>query len=79
MQLYLPDDLYRAVKEQGLQPSRLLQEAIRVELKRRRLLKETDLYLTDLRAEVGEPGPEEVARARGIARRLARRAERAAG
>lgn len=76
--MYLPDGLYRAVKEGGLEQSRLLQEAVRVEL-RRRLLDETEQYLTVRIAEVGEPGPEEAARARGIARRFARRPERAAG
>ena len=79
MQVYLPDDLYRAVKERGLAPSGLLQEAIRIELRRLHVLEETDLYLGELFDEVGEPGAEEIARARSLALRLARRAELAAG
>lgn len=79
VQVYLPDDLYRAAKEYGLAPSRLLQEAVRVELRRRQLLQETDRYLAELRDEVGEPGAEDWARARALALRLARRAEQAAG
>ena len=79
MQVYLPDDLYRAVKEYGLAPSKLLQEAVRVELRRLQLLEETDQYLAELRDEVGEPSAEEWARARALALRLSRRAERAAG
>ena len=79
MQVYLPDDLYRAVKERGLGASELLQEAIRIELRRRDLLESTDAYLSDLIEDVGQPTPEETARARAIARRLARRADRAAG
>lgn len=79
IQVYLPDDLYRAVKERGLGPSGLLQEAIRIELRRLHLLEETDLYLAELFDEVGEPGAEEIARARALALRLARRAELAAG
>ena len=74
----LPDDLDRAVEEPGLARSRLLQEAIRVELRRRRLLDAIDVYLAELMDEVGEPAGE-VARARALARRIARRSERAAG
>ena len=62
-----------------MEASRLLQEAVRVEIKRRQLLEESDRFLAELIAEVGEPSPEETARAQGIARRLAQRAERAAG
>ena len=79
MQVYLPDDLYRAVKDGGLPASELLQQAVRVEVRHRRLLAATDDYLTELVAEVGEPTGEEEARAQALARRLARRADRATG
>jgi hypothetical protein len=79
MQVYLPDDLHRAVKERGLPASELLQEAVRVELRRRELLEASDEYLGGLLEEVGQPTPEETARAQAIARRLVRRADRAAG
>jgi len=70
MQVYLPDDLYDAVKARGLPASELLQEAVRAELRRQELLDETDAYLAELIAEVGEPSPAEIARAEAIARRL---------
>ena len=79
MQVYLPDHLYRAVKNHGLGASKLLQEAVRIELKHRRLQDETDRFLRELIAEVGEPDPTETARAEALARRLVRRTERAAG
>jgi len=78
MQVYLPDDLYQAVKERNLPASELLQQAVRVELRRLDLLAETDRYLTELLGEVGEPTGEETARAQALARRLTRDAERAA-
>jgi len=77
MQVYLPDELYEQVKRRGLPASELLQEAIRAELRRQDLLAETDRYLADLVAEVGDPDPEELARAESIARRISRRAQRA--
>lgn len=73
IQVYLPDDLYRQVKERGLAPSMLLQEAVRVELLRQRVLEETDSYLAELLYEVGEPDAEDYAWARAIASRIARR------
>lgn len=74
IQVYLPDDLYRQVKERGLPASELLQEAVRVELRRRELEARADEYLADLIAEVGEPTTAEMARADAIARRLQERA-----
>ncbi|HEX8803447.1 MAG TPA: hypothetical protein VF743_04620 [Acidimicrobiales bacterium] len=79
MQVYLPDDLYRAVKSRGLPASELLQEAVQAELRRLELLDATDEYLADLAGEVGEPTPEERARAEAIARRVAQRSARRAG
>ncbi|MGH8924858.1 MAG: hypothetical protein ACRDWA_09525 [Acidimicrobiia bacterium] len=79
MQVYLPDDLYQAVKGQGLRASELLQEAVRVELRRKQLLEATEEYLTELVTEVGEPDSAEKSRAQAIARRLSRRAGRAVG
>ena len=70
MQVYLPDDLYHQVKEQGLPASELLQEAVRAELHRREILARTDTYLGELVAEVGEPSGRELARAEAIARRI---------
>lgn len=70
MQVYLPDDLYVQLKERGLPASELLQQAVRAELRRQALIDETDTYLSELLAEVGEPTPDETARAEAIARRL---------
>jgi len=72
-QVYLPDALYREVKEQGLATSRLLQDAVRAELRRRELEARVDEYVAELLAEVGEPSPTEVARADALAASIARR------
>ena len=71
MQVYLPDDLYEQVKARQLPASELLQEAVRAEVRRQDLLSETDAYLAGLLAEIGEPSPQERARAEVIARRIA--------
>ena len=70
MQVYLPDDLYEQVKRRHLPASALLQEAVRAEVRRQDLLGETDAYLAGLLAEVGEPTPQDRARAEAIARRI---------
>ena len=78
MQVYLPDDLYDQVKTRHLPASELLQQAVRAEVRRQDLLSETDTYLAGLLTEVGEPSPQERARAEAIARRIAsRRAQQA--
>jgi post-segregation antitoxin (ccd killing protein) len=74
MQVYLPDELYQAVKTRKLPASELLQEAVQAELHRQQLDEEAGAYLADLVAEVGEPSPRERARADAIARRLRIRA-----
>lgn len=74
MQVYLPDELYRAVKERDLPASELLQEAVEAELCRQRLNEQADAYVAELVAEVGEPSPREQARAAAIARRIRERA-----
>jgi len=76
MQVYLPEELHRAVKELGLPASELLQDAVRAELDRRRALDETDRYITELLDEVGEPGPEAKARAEALVQRISKRRPR---
>lgn len=71
------EDLYQAVKDQRLAASELLQEAVRSELRRRELLSETDRYLDELVAEVGEPSATAVARAETLSRRIRSGAQRA--
>ena len=73
MQVYLPDDLYEQVKTRHLPASELLQQAVRAEVRRQDLLGETDAYLADLLAEVGEPSPQDKARAQAVAGRIASR------
>lgn len=63
IQVYLPDDLYAAVKSKGLPASEMLQKAVREVLRRDELLAETDRYIAELTAEVGEPTAEQTARA----------------
>jgi post-segregation antitoxin (ccd killing protein) len=70
LQVYLPDDLYTQLKARGLPASELLQTAVRAELARQRVLEATDRYVEELVSEVGEPTPEEVARADAVARRI---------
>lgn len=74
MQVYLPDELYQAVKERNLPASELLQEAVAAELRRQKLDEQTDSYLAELIAEVGEPSPRERTRAEAVARRIRERA-----
>jgi post-segregation antitoxin (ccd killing protein) len=79
MQVYLPDELYKAVKERGLPASELLQEAVEAEVRRQRLNEQAESYVAELVAEVGEPSPRERARAATIARRIRDRAAARAG
>ena len=79
MQVYLPDDLYAAVKARRLPASELLQAAVRAELRRLGLLQETDRYLRELVAQVGKPTAADRARARVVARRITRQARRKVG
>ncbi|MGI8816314.1 MAG: hypothetical protein ACR2G2_13840 [Pseudonocardia sp.] len=59
MQVYLPDELHRAVKSEGLPVSEILQDALRRELARRERLAALDEYLAALSTEVGEPSTED--------------------
>jgi post-segregation antitoxin (ccd killing protein) len=70
LQVYLPDELYRALKAQALPASELLQNAVRAELRRRELLGETEKYLSELIEEVGDPSAAARARAESLSRRL---------
>lgn len=70
MQVYLPDDLYREVKERRLHASELLQEAVRREVLKQELISEGSDYLADLVAEVGEPTSREQADAAAVARQI---------
>ena len=76
MQVYLPEELYRAVKDRGMRASELLQEAVRAELRRQEVLGETDRYIDELVTEVGEPSPESVVRADRLAAKLKGRSGR---
>lgn len=78
MQVYLPDDLHRQVKELGLPASELLQNAVRSEIRRRELEAETDRYLAELDAEVGEPSAEQIAEANAFVDRVLGHAARRA-
>jgi post-segregation antitoxin (ccd killing protein) len=67
MQVYLPEELYKAVKERQLPASELLQQAVRAELRRQELLGEADRYIEELVDEVGEPSAETTERANRLA------------
>ena len=79
LQVYLPDDLYAEVKSQRLPASELLQAAVRAELRRRELEAETDAYLAELMAEVGEPTAADHAWARALLADLAEHPSAQAG
>jgi hypothetical protein len=79
MQVYLPDNLYKLVKTGRLPASELLQQAVRVEVRRRELLRESDKYVTDLAKQVGRPDARQRAHAAAIARQVAERRRRKAG
>lgn len=70
VQVYLPEALYREVKERGLSASELLQAAIAAEMRRREVEADADEYVAELIAEVGEPSEADLARADRIARRI---------
>lgn len=74
MQVYLPEQLYRAVKERALPASELLQEAVQRELRRQQLMEAADRYLADLVGEVGAPTAEELAQAEAVVRGIRDRA-----
>jgi post-segregation antitoxin (ccd killing protein) len=76
MQVYLPEELYKVVKEQHLPASELLQDAVRAELHRQELLAETDRYVEELLDEVGEPSPRVAARAERLAAEIGGRSRR---
>jgi len=80
MQVYLPDDLYEAVKERRLPASELLQDAVRAEVRRRELVAASHRYTAALASEVGRPAARLRARAEALVRRIvARRSQRKAG
>jgi post-segregation antitoxin (ccd killing protein) len=70
MQVYLPDELYEALKRRDLPASELLQEAVRAELERRDALDAVDEYVAELADEVGEPPPRQLSRVDAIVRRI---------
>jgi post-segregation antitoxin (ccd killing protein) len=79
MQVYLPDELYEAIKARRLRASEILQKAVRAELRRLDVLAETDRYLEELRSGVGAPRQAERTRARDLAIRVSNRSRRKAG
>jgi post-segregation antitoxin (ccd killing protein) len=79
MQVYLPSDLYEIVKERRLSASELLQEAVRTEMRRRKLRAASRRYTAELVSQVGQPAPRERARAVAVAQRIAGRTDRKAG
>lgn len=78
VQVYLPEDLYDELKQRGLPASELLQVAVRAEVERLNALTETEQYLDELEAEVGEPSARADAQAKAIARRIRTRTSRQA-
>ena len=72
LQVYLPDDLYRSVKRNGMSPSELLQGAVRAEVERIDKVAKLDRYLAELRPKVGKPSAADKAWAKAVASRVKR-------
>ena len=72
MQVYLPEELYAAVKEHDMPASKLLQDAVRTDLRRRELIEGARSYLAELIDEVGEPSAEDLAAAEDLSRVIRR-------
>jgi metal-responsive CopG/Arc/MetJ family transcriptional regulator len=66
IQVYLPDDLYRQVKDRGLPASELLQVAVRAVVERAEALENLDEYIAELEAELGSPSPQQTSHAEAI-------------
>jgi post-segregation antitoxin (ccd killing protein) len=79
LQVYLPEELHRQLKEHGLAPSELLQRAVREEVRRRELEAATDTYLAELLEEVGEPSTADVEYAKRFVGELMNAPDRHAG
>jgi post-segregation antitoxin (ccd killing protein) len=70
VQVYLPDDLYAELKQRKLPASELLQEAVRAEVRRQKLIDEADAYLKEAIDKYGEPDPEDIAWAEEFVREI---------
>lgn len=55
VQIYLPDDLYEAVKSRRMPISEMSQNAVRAALRREQLRAETQTYLDELAIRLGGP------------------------
>jgi Post-segregation antitoxin CcdA len=66
----MPDDLYVQAKQQGLNISRLTQQAVTAELTRRSKIAQLDAYLAQLETELGPIGEAERAEASAWADRV---------
>lgn len=53
IQAYLPDDMHAEMKRRGLSASKLLQNALRLEIRRAELGHAVDEYLADMDARLG--------------------------
>jgi post-segregation antitoxin (ccd killing protein) len=70
IQIYLPDDLYAAVKARKLRASELSQQALRAEIHRQERIEAANEWLAEQIAESGEPSPEDLAWAEDMAARI---------
>jgi hypothetical protein len=70
LQVYLPDDLYRYVKRNGMSPSELLQQAVRAQIDRQEKIATLDRDLAKLRSAVGKPSTADRKWAKAVATRV---------
>lgn len=72
----LPDELHRRAKEEGINISKLTQQALTDELEKLDKIAAVDRYLAELEAEEGPPDPKKMAEAEAWADRMFGPAER---
>lgn len=70
VQVYVPDELHEQLKARGLRASELFQAAVRAELRRLDLERETDQYLAELMDDVGEPTAADMAHADAVVKEI---------
>ncbi len=68
--VYLPDDLYSAMRDREWSPSKMLQDALRTELRREELVAEMQRYVDELTEEIGEPTAEAMRYAESIVQKV---------
>lgn len=70
VQVDLPDEMYRQLKQHDIYPSELLQKALLGELRRREVLQETERYPEQQFRELGQPTDDEISYSSRVLREI---------